>query len=56
MTTRQQILSQARSWLGAKEGSSTHHHIIDVYNAHTPLPRGYKVTYSDAWCATFTSA
>lgn len=30
--------------------------IIDVYNAHRPLARGYKVKYTDAWCATFVSA
>lgn len=56
MTTSKQILDQARSWMGAKEGTYMHHEIIDTYNAHTPLPRGYKVTYTDSWCATFTSA
>lgn len=30
--------------------------IIDVYNAHKPLARGYKVKYTDSWCATFVSA
>ena len=27
-----------------------------MYNSHTPLARGYKVQYTDAWCATFVSA
>ena len=27
-----------------------------MYNSHKPLARGYKVKYTDAWCATFVSA
>ena len=50
------IVGQAQSWLGCKESDGTHRKIIDVYNAKTPLARGYKVTYTDAWCATFVSA
>lgn len=37
-------------------GCSTNKNIVDIYNAHTPLARGYKVSYTDAWCATFVSA
>lgn len=36
-------------------GCSTNKNIVDIYNAHTPLARGYKVRYTDAWCATFAS-
>ena len=50
------VVEQARAWLGNKEGSAGHKAIIDLYNAHTPLARGYKVKYTDAWCATFVSA
>ena len=50
------VLAQARAWIGKKEADGTHKSIIDVYNAFTPLPRGYKVKYTDAWCATFVSA
>lgn len=50
------IVAQARSWLGCKESDGSHKKIIDVYNAHKPLARGYKVQYTDAWCATFVSA
>lgn len=49
------ILNEARKHVGIKEGSSKHHYIIDTYNAHKPLARGYKVKYSDNWCATFIS-
>lgn len=50
------VVEQAKSWLGYKESNGTHKIIIDVYNAHKPLARGYKVKYTDEWCATFVSA
>ena len=55
-TTRSKIIAQAQSWLGCKESDGSHKKIIDVYNADKPLPRGYKVSYTDAWCATFVTA
>jgi hypothetical protein len=50
------VVGQAQAWLGRKESDGSHKEIIDVYNGHKPLARGYKVTYTDAWCATFVSA
>lgn len=50
------VIEQAQSWIGRKESNGTHKAIIDVYNNHKPLARGYKVKYTDAWCATFVSA
>ena len=50
------VLAQARAWIGRNEADGTHKGIIDVYNGHKPLARGYKVKYTDAWCATFVSA
>ena len=50
------LLTQARSWIGCKESDGSHKKIIDLYNAYKPLPRGYVVKYTDAWCATFVSA
>ena len=55
-TTREKIVAQARSWIGCKESDGSHNQIIDIYNADKPLPRGYKVSYTDAWCATFVTA
>lgn len=54
--TANKVVEQARAWLGRNEGAGTHKAIIDVYNAHRPLARGYKVKYTDSWCATFVSA
>ena len=51
-----QIINQAKSWLGCKESDGSHKKIIDIYNAHKPLARNYKVKYTDSWCATFVSA
>ena len=50
------VVEQAKSWIGCKESNGTHKPIIDVYNSHKPLARGYAVKYSDEWCATFVSA
>ena len=56
MKTAKAIIDLAKSWIGRKESNGTHKMIIDVYNAHKPLARGYKVKYTDSWCATFISA
>lgn len=54
--TRSAVVAQAQAWLGRNEANGTHREIIDIYNAHRPLARGYAVKYTDAWCATFVSA
>ena len=54
--TRQKVVDTALSYLGCKESDGSHKKIIDLYNSHTPRARGYKVTYTDAWCAIFVSA
>lgn len=53
---RQKIVDTAVAWLGCKESDGSHKKIIDVYNAHKPLARGYRVKYTDAWCSTYASA
>jgi hypothetical protein len=50
------VVEQAQAWLGLRESDGSHKKIIDIYNAHKPLARGYRVKYTDAWCATFVSA
>ena len=51
------VVEQAKAWIGRKESDGSHKEIIDVYNAHKPLARGYAVNWkSDPWCATFVSA
>lgn len=53
---RQQVVGIATSWLGIKGGSPEHHAIVDIYNSHKPLARGYALKYTDAWCSGFASA
>ena len=53
---RQEVVNAATSYLGCKESDGSHKKIIDLYNTQKPLPRGYKVKYTDHWCATFVSA
>lgn len=50
------VVAQALAWLGKNEKDGSHKAIIDIYNGHKPLARGYKVKYTDDWCATFVSA
>ena len=54
--TAETLIAQARAWIGCKESDGSHKKIIDIYNSHRPLARGYAVKYTDAWCATFVSA
>ena len=56
MDRRRNAALAAAQWLGAKEGTKEHREILAVYNSIRPLPRGYKVRESDAWCAAFVSA
>ena len=53
---RNKVVSTAKQYLGHKESDGSHKKIIDIYNGHKPLAMGYKVKYSDEWCATTVSA
>ena len=48
--TAQQAIDTMRSWIGLSRAAGTHHPLIDMYNAHKPLARGYKVSYTDSFC------
>lgn len=54
--TANAILKTMRGWLGYSEANGKHKQIIDIYNSHKPLARGYKVKYTDSWCDTCVSA
>lgn len=53
---RTKIIEQAKLWLNKNEKDNSFKEIIDIYNSHKPLARGYKVKYTDEWCAAFVSA
>lgn len=54
--TAQDIINIMYSWRGLSKKDRSHKVIIDLYNSYSPLPRGYKVTYTDNYCATTISA
>lgn len=56
MEIRRGMAAQARRWLGRKEADGSHREIIDIYNQIQPLPNGYRMSYTDPWCAAFVSA
>ena len=52
---RLELVEAAESYLGCKEADGSHKTIIDRYNDQEVLPMGYRVTYTDSWCAVFVS-
>ena len=48
MATRQETINIAQNM--------SHEEAIKIYNGQNKLPRGYKMTMSDPWCATWVSA
>lgn len=53
---RNKVIEVMSLWLGAKTGDKMHKTILEIYNSYRPLPRGYKMKTSDAWCAATVSA
>ena len=53
---RQKVADIINAWDGATRGSTKHLEILNIYNNHKPLARGYRVQVNDAHCATTTSA
>lgn len=57
MELRQRVVDVMKGWLGWSEKNGKFKAIIDLYNTQKPLPRGYRMRYTDEWCAaTVTSA
>ena len=56
MGSRQAMVAKMKSWIGKNEADGSFREIIDIYNSHTPRARGYKLKYSDEWCAGTVSA
>lgn len=54
--TAEKILNIARGWLGFSEANGKFKEIVDIYNSHKPLARGYAIKYTDSWCDCFVSA
>lgn len=54
--SRQKIVDIVTGWLGDKQGGAAHKEILALYNGAKPVPRGYTLKATDAWCAATWSA
>lgn len=54
--TAQDVLNVMRSWVGYNEVNKKYLEILNVYNSHKPLARGYAIKPSDEWCDACVSA
>ena len=54
--TANDVLNVARGWLGYSEANNKFIEILNVYNSHKPLARGYAIKPTDEWCDAFVSA
>lgn len=54
--TAEDVLNVARGWIGLSEDDGSFKEILDTYNAHKPLARGYAIKVDDEWCDAFVSA
>lgn len=52
--TSKEYLDTGKKYLGAKEGSSKHRKIVDMFNSSKL--KTFPISYSDAWCSAFISA
>lgn len=50
------VKRQINSWLGLNQFDRSNQLILNIYNNHKPLARGYAIRQGDAWCATTVSA
>lgn len=54
--TAQDVLNVMRSWIGYSESNGRYLEILNIYNSHKPLARGYAIKPSDEWCDATVSA
>lgn len=50
------VVEQAKAWLGLKESDGSYKVILDTYNSQAVLPRGYRMTTKDPWCAAYVTS
>lgn len=53
---RNMMPNKLKAYIGCKEGGAQHMDIVNTYNAIKPLPMGYRLKSTDAWCAATVSA
>lgn len=50
------LISVAQKWVGFSEKNGKFVEILNLYNSHKPLAKGYKIKTTDEWCDCFVSA
>lgn len=50
------VKKQITSWLGLNQFDRSNQIILNIYNDHKPLARGYAIRQGDHWCACTVSA
>ena len=53
---REKVVQIAEGWIGLNEKDKSFMEILNIYNGHKPLARGYAVKLKDHWCAATVSA
>lgn len=53
---RSKVVGVMQSWVGARKGDIKHMDIVNTYNSHRPLARGYAIKPTDDYCAATISA
>lgn len=56
MTQRERYIETAKKYVGCRWGDARHKRLLDLYNSHKPLARGYSIQPYDAWCQATVSA
>lgn len=54
--TEKELRNKVVNQISEYYSKNAHQEIINTYNSHKPLARGYKMTMNDAWCAATVSA
>lgn len=54
--TANDVLKVAKDWLGYSKANGKYKQILNTYNSHKPLARGYVIKPNDSWCDCFVSA
>lgn len=54
--TRDNFIKEVERYIGTVGGSDVHRAICAMYNSMPAVPRGYKLSTTDPWCAGFASA
>lgn len=53
--SRMSVVDKANSFIGLNEYDNSHLEIVNTYNMQSPLPSGYALKPTDAWCAAFAT-